>query len=100
MEFLELVKDFVMTTEEFNSVLYGAILKAEVVDLVGFWGEVLPEEMEWVAVVLVLLHKCEDHALLFFIVLGIDTCLNQINLLNIKVQLGNYLEHFFPIIFS
>lgn len=90
--------DFVVAAEQFDGSADCAVLESEVVDLVGFGGEIFPENVQRVAIVLVLFNQRAHHTLLFAIILRIHTRLYQLNMLNIRIQLDNNLEHLVPVI--
>ncbi len=90
--------DFVVTAEQFDGSVDCAVLESEVVDLVGLGGEIFPENVQRVAIVLVLFDQRAHHTLLFAIVLCIHTGPYQLNMLNIRIQLNNNLENLVPVI--
>ncbi len=92
--------DFVVAAEQFDGSVDCAVLESEVVDLVGLEGEIFPENVQRVAIVLVLFDQRAHHTLLFAIVLCIHTRPYQLNMLNIRIQLGNNLEHLVPVIIN
>jgi hypothetical protein len=98
VQLFQLVHDFVVTAEQFDGSFDCAVLESEVVDLVGFRGQIFPENVQRVAIVLVLIDQRADHTLLFAIVLCIHTGPYHLNMLNIRIQLGNNLEHLVPVI--
>lgn len=89
-----------MTSKEFNSVFYGTVLKAEIIDFIWSGSETFSEQMQRITIVFELFHKGEYHPLLLLIILCINTGSDKLNLLNIKVKLRNYFKHFFSVIFS
>ncbi len=89
-----------VTAEQLDGSVNGAVLEAEVVDLVGLGGEILSENVQRVAIVLVLFHQRPHHALPFFIVFRIHTRPYQLNVLNIRIELGNNLEHLISVVIN